>query len=80
MLDAAPAVIAGIADSQAGGDYRRDIPHRRKVISRHAVRTVVRSADALAPCGKRPARRAVDAEAAVLCSCEILHLSFFIFH
>jgi len=77
MLDAAPAIIAGIADSQAAGDYRRDIPHRRKIIpplADHAMRTVVRSADALTPRGIRPARRAVDAKAAVLCSCKVFHL------
>jgi len=75
MLDTARAVIAGIADSQAAGDYRRDIPHRRKIITRHAVRAVVRSADAVSPRGICPAGRAVDAEAAVLGSCELLHRS-----
>lgn len=74
MLDAAPAVIAGIADSQAAGDYRREIPHRRKAINRHAVRTSLGGPDAVSPRGICSAGRAVDAEAAMLSGREVFHL------
>jgi hypothetical protein len=73
MFDAAPAVIAGIADNQAAGDYRREINHQRKIINRHAVRTNLGGPDAVPPCAVRPACRAVDAEAAMLCSSKMLH-------
>ena len=76
VFHAATLVIAlGTHLQTLAGDGGK-IDHRRKGINRHAVRTVVRSADALAPRGKRPAGRAVDAEAAVLCSCEIFHQNF----
>ena len=73
MLDAAPAVITLVTHRQTLRHHSCKIDHRRKIINRHAVRTVIRCADTLAPRGKRPASRAVDAEAAVLCSCKVFH-------
>jgi len=73
VFHAATLVIALGTHRQTPRHHGREIDHRRKIIDLHAMRAFVGRPDALTPRGIRPARRAVDAEAAVLRSCEVFH-------
>ncbi|MBC8373996.1 MAG: hypothetical protein H8E53_10410 [Planctomycetes bacterium] len=66
VFHAAALVITLVTHRQALGRHGRKIDHRRKIGESHAVRANVWRPDAPAPGCVRPARRAVDAEAAVL--------------